>query len=239
MCYFDAHNHGHLISVGSNIEALGMICCSADPADWPSLLGFVQKASCAYAAYGIHPWASGKWNVSSLHALRCYIASDPGAGIGEIGLDFSRKDLDRQQQVDSFTAQLQLGVAMRRFVCVHCVRAWGALSECLQSVDMRGARIMIHDFRGSAEVARELTQAGVYLSINAGNYREKHREMISCIPDAFLLMETDAGGKKDDIFPTVSLLQQHAEMLAGWRGQDVALLSRMIFENSLRFISMQ
>ena len=159
-----------------------------------------------YAAVGIHPEdchyvtdAEG-----ALQEIRDMV-SDPARrrgdkilAIGEIGLDYHWQDyngipMDKQKQAYFFEAQMKMAEELGLPVIIHDREAHG---DCFETVlrypEVRG---VFHSYSGSAEMARELTRRGWYISFS-GTLTFKNasrvREAAMAVPTDRLLIETDA-----------------------------------------------
>ncbi|MCG8551849.1 MAG: TatD family hydrolase, partial [Desulfobacterales bacterium] len=82
-----------------------------------------------------------------------------------------------------------------RSVTAHCIKAHAWMFDVLKTEGVPDAGLMLHGFGGSAEVAKQLANLGVYLSF-AGNVldpkRKKAREAIKVVPEDRLMLETDS-----------------------------------------------
>ena len=142
---------------------------------------------------GLHPCrvakASPRWMLQLEDLLRTH-----RAGVGECGLDFSAKTLDREAQVAAFRWHLNAAQILRRPIALHCVRAWGPLLDLLREDGVPAAGTMVHAFSGSLETARSLQKKGVFLSFS-GDLLKPGRTRLQMVlrgvdPD-FLLLESD------------------------------------------------
>jgi TatD DNase family protein len=166
---------------------------------------------------GLHPWqvaaASPDW-----HAHLRALLEGHRAGVGECGLDFSRKAADRVNQEQAFRQQLRLAHALRRPVALHVVQAWGPLLQVLQEEGVPPAGAMIHAFSGSPEVARELQAMGLFLSFSGDLLRPERvalRAALGVVHPGHLLLETD--GRTE-----LSAVISGAAALLGGTAEDLA-----------------
>ena len=158
-----------------------------------------------YAAVGIHP---GDCHYladpdASLAALEEMIR-DPAerkknkiVALGEIGLDYhfesyGEHPMDKGREAFFFERQLALAEKYRLPVIIHDREAHGDCFETiLRHPDVVG---VFHSYSGSAEMARELTRRGWYISFS-GTLTFKNaarvREAALAVPRDRLLIETD------------------------------------------------
>ena len=159
-----------------------------------------------YAAVGIHPedshWiADPDKALGELRGMLGDAASrkrDKILALGEIGLDYHYENygeiaLDREKESYFFEAQMRLAEELGLPVIIHDREAHG---DCFETVlrhpNVRG---VFHSYSGSAEMARELTRRGWYISFS-GTLTFKNasrvREAALAVPRDRLLVETDA-----------------------------------------------
>ncbi|MCX7803803.1 MAG: TatD family hydrolase [Planctomycetota bacterium] len=200
----DAHLHLQDESFSRDIEEVlaraaeagveRMICCGTCEGDWPGVLELANRRGRIIPCFGLHPWYIGERSVRWLVELRRYLKMVP-AGVGEIGLDRYRKDLDEGAQEEIFRAQLALARELDRPVTIHCLRAWDWLVRVLRSEAMPGAGFVLHAFGGPPEIVPVLADLGAYFSF-AGDVldgkRRRKLEALAVVPPDRLLLETDA-----------------------------------------------
>ena len=113
--------------------------------------------------------------------------------LGEIGLDYHWQPVDKERQAACFEAQMRMARELSVPVIVHDREAHG---DCFETV-LRYPEVtgVFHSFSGSAELARELTKRGWYVSFSGvltfKNAR-KVREAAAAVPRERILIETDA-----------------------------------------------
>ena len=159
-----------------------------------------------YAAVGIHPEdchyeADADAALGELRELLGTPESrrrDKIVAIGEIGLDYHYENygeipLDKAKQMYYFEAQLRMAQELGLPVIIHNREAHG---DCFETVLRHpGVRGVFHSYSGSAEMARELTRRGWYLSFSGTltfHNASRVREAAQAVPRDRLLVETDA-----------------------------------------------
>jgi TatD DNase family protein len=182
---------------------------------------------------GIHPWRAVTARSGWEDRLAAQLLRNR-AGLGECGLDFARRPVDREAQVRIFRSHLRLAARHRRPVAIHCVRAWGALRTLLAEEGLPPAGAMVHAFGGSAETARELQDLGLHLSFStrlgepgAGRITAA----LGAVRDDRLLLESDAPGP-DGAEPAA--LPALAEAVARLRGCAADYLTQLTHRNAER-----
>lgn len=204
-------------------------------------IALAQRYEHFYAAVGWHPHEAKSWDDSSESRIRAWAREEKVKAIGEIGLDY-HYDLewkDLQQEV--LEVQLCLAEELDLPVIIHDREAHGDTLDILSRYpNVRGE---LHCFSGSWEMAKLLLDRGWYLGFNGAitmnNARRSH-EVISRMPEEFLLLETDCpylapmprtDGRRNDS----RKLARVAEVVAQLRGTTVEHIAAVTMENGRRF----
>lgn len=154
-------------------------CCDAYPALYP--------------CYGLHPYFIDQHSRDDIQALAHYIQQHRPVAVGECGLDFFLKDLDREQQQFYFTQQLDIALQTDLPVVIHARKSTEAVIDAIKQ--RAGLRGMIHSYSGSYEQAVKLIDLGFYLSFGGPltfTQATRLRKLISQLPLDCILVETDA-----------------------------------------------
>lgn len=155
--------------------------------------------------YGIHPWFLSNDNHDQLINSVIEISGDPRIiAIGEAGLD-KLKGASPDLQVSTFEEQIAVSEERRKPLIIHCVRAW---DELLVSHKKLCPEMpwLVHGFRGSVELARQLLSKGMYLSFWFDFVlRAESADLLRSLPENRIFLETD-GADVDirDIYIKVS-----------------------------------
>lgn len=226
---FDAHSHlpnAEAPQVDAADPGRRRVVCGTGESDWEAVLAHAASDPCVIPMLGLHPWrlaeASPAWAPRLESLLRSH-----RAGLGECGLDFTRKDAGREAQESVFRTHLRWAHALHLPVAIHAVRAWGRLLDLLREEGVPAAGALVHAFAGSPETARALQSVGAFLSFSGDLLkadRPRLRESLLAVDADHLLLETD--GTAD--------LGQVLEVAAGIRGTTVAELERLTWENGCR-----
>ena len=183
--FADAHIHFPEYPDGS--EPSLYVACTADRSDWDTLPeGGVR-------CYGIHPWYCDLWNADMADELRARLDSEPGTGVGEIGLDSEEGTVEEQMRC--FTDQMDMASELGTFVSLHNVGADGPVSDAIRTHGRGCSGIILHAFSSDSMSVRDLADRGCYFSISPrlmARRRERIAQLLSKIPEERLLMETDA-----------------------------------------------
>lgn len=169
-----------------------------------------------YAAVGLHPSQAGKAGVGEVERIReLALSGGKVAAIGEIGLDFYYGRETKEEQVELFRRQIRLANELKLPIMVHTRDAdrltmdilteEGAFSDERKEMfprrpDGKGnlvpdARVQLHCYSGSAELAEEYVRLGATFSLGGPvTFKNGRRavEVVQRIPLEYLMSETDA-----------------------------------------------
>jgi len=145
---------------------------------------------------GIHPLFIYKTDDNALSRLR-EIATNHSkcVAIGEIGLDYFKKDVDRGMQKEFFRRQLELATDLGLPVSIHLRRAFPDFLKIIKSFSE--LTVVMHMYSGSVEFSRQLQQAipRVFFSFGGPAIRataHKTHTVLRSLPLKRVLVETDA-----------------------------------------------
>ena len=118
---------------------------------------------------GVHPWYidynDPATTTSLFEKVRTYAQLQEVVAIGETGLDklTAKSANDYQLQKALFASHAHLAEEVAKPLIIHCVRAWDDILHIRQSTKPTIPWI-IHGFKGKEPLARQLLDAGLYLS---------------------------------------------------------------------------
>ncbi len=201
---FDAHNHlqderivgraDELLEAAGREGLVSMCVNGSCPDDWDAVLELARRHSCIVPSFGCHPWhlegLRPDWQVRLVEAL----ASIP-SGVGEIGIDGWRGEIDDSLQERVFFEQLEVASTLGRPVSIHGLRRWGRLLELLKAGPKLSAGFLLHSYGGSRELVPQFAKLGGFFSCPGYFLRpgcEKKLETFRHVPRDRLLVETDA-----------------------------------------------
>ncbi|MBI9020496.1 MAG: TatD family hydrolase [Verrucomicrobia bacterium] len=257
MKLFDAHCHlqddalfpdtGKVVARAAAAGVERMTVCGTSPTDWNQVLQLAAEFASITPMIGIHPWfvrrlaedsSSSCWE-EEFHWLERLLRENSGAGVGETGLDFKEKFINRAEQEASFAAHLDLARELNRPAAVHCVKAWGRLIEILR--EHPAPRVLLHAFGGAPELIPKLVELNCWFSFcgSVTNPNAKRvRASAAAVPAERLLIETDSPD-----FPPAGCeapnepanLIHVARSVAEIRGVSLEEIARQTFSNSEAF----
>jgi TatD DNase family protein len=193
---------------------------------------------------GVHPHEAHTFDAErDMPAIRALIA-DGAVAIGECGLDYYYDHSPREMQLVAFQEQLALAAESGLPVVVHTRQAEDDTERLMRDAAARGVRGVLHCFTGSPSLAAAAIAVGWYLSFSGiATFRTWERDdVIAAVPDAQLLIETDAPylapvphrGKRNES----AFLPQTVERIALVRSTTVAALSELTARNAQQFFGL-
>ena len=174
------------------------------PDDWKAVGDLASTNQEVIAFYGLHPWYVNGCRDRWEDLLRGRLESDVTAGVGEIGLDKWMRNHDMARQKMAFASQLKMAQEFQRPAVIHCLKAWGALKDCLDNSPFTG-RFLLHSYSGPAEMIEYFVLRGAWFSISGYFFREDKAAKLAVfdsVPENRILLETDA----PDMHPPENLI---------------------------------
>lgn len=185
------HNVGAIVNVGSSLESSEASIALAEAYDY------------VYASVGVHPDEVGDLTQESVAALRTLAMHPKVVAIGEIGLDYYRKEEEgtdyKDVQKQWFQQQLELAALLRKPVIVHSREAAEDTLHILEYFYAKHPEIynpgVIHCFSYSPEIAAAYTNMGFYIGVGGVvTFRNAKKlvETVKYTPIDRILVETDS-----------------------------------------------
>ena len=174
-----------------------------------------ETYSWCYAAVGIHPEHAAEYTEEDLTRIEEMLAHRKVQALGEIGLDFHYGKDTKEEQIELFRKQLRIGMSHQVPVMIHTrdanqltldiLKEEGLFSEERKAAfptrlnasgqPVPDARVQLHCFSGSAELAKEYVALGATISIGGPVTFKNGRktvEVVKQVPIEFIMTETDA-----------------------------------------------
>lgn len=220
-----------------------VVQCATDPESIKKSLAMAETYPYIRVAVGIHPEFVSQATPAWLDAVRSAAAHPTACAIGEIGLDYYwEENAPREVQVDWCRRQIELAMELDLPVIFHDREAHEDTLHLLREYRPRG---VVHCFSGSAEMARQITDLGLYIGLGgAATFKNARKpiEVAESVPLNRLLLETDAPymapvplrGKRCDS----SLIAHTAARIAEVRGISVDALLDATRENANRLFGL-
>jgi len=195
---FDTHAHYDDDAFDADRERLlkslkysvcGIINCACNSASAKTTLELAHKYPFVYAAVGLHPEDTEPLDFAWIEAAA---TDEKCVAIGEIGLDYHWDSVPRDVQKYNFISQLKLAQKLGKPVIIHSRDANADTFDIIKKHRPKG---VMHCYSGSAEMARQLVDMGIYIGLGGvltfKNAR-KTVEVAEQIPLEYILLETDA-----------------------------------------------
>ena len=239
---FDADRDAVLAALPSQ-GVCAIIQCATDPESIKKSLKMAETYPYIRVAVGIHPEFVSAATLDWLDAVRQAAAHPSVCAIGEIGLDYYwEENAPREVQVDWCRRQIELAMELDLPVIFHDREAHEDTFNLMREYRPRG---VVHCFSGSAEMARQVTDLGLYVGLGgAATFKNARKpiEVAQSIPLDRLLLETDAPymapvplrGKRCDS----SMIAHTAACIAAARGISVDALLDATRQNANRLFSL-
>ena len=166
---------------------------STTRASWSRIRQLAMRFPALSVAYGIHPYFTHAHTLADCRELDRWIAHNPCVAVGEIGLDYYLKELDRAQQASLFEAQLSIARNHALPVILHARKA---VEDVILRLRAHGlSRGIVHSFNGSAVQAGQLIDLGFKLGFGGAlTYpgATRLRALVKQLPLDTICLETDA-----------------------------------------------
>ncbi len=237
---FDGDRDAVLSSMRENNIGLIMNSCS-DLDEIPDIFAICEKYPFVYASVGIHPHEVENLTEEDMDKLKEYAKNPKVKAIGEIGLDYFYDFSPRDTQKKWFARQVDIAVELNMPVIIHDRDAHKDTMDILRGHNVKEAGGVFHCYAGSAEMAREILDWGMYIAFGGSlTFKNSVRpaEVAEYVPLDRIVIETDCPyltpephrGKRN------SSLYIHyvAEKLARIKGVSVGEIERATFENAKR-----
>jgi TatD DNase family protein len=169
-----------------------------------SAIECAHKYFAVYAAVGIHPNSGLTWTNNSLNDLRRLTVEKKVVAIGEIGLDYYRRNTPLDVQVNVFKAQLDLALELELPVVIHNRDASEDILDILRdwhgkviksSIELAKNPGVLHSFSGNKSLADAVIAMNYRIGITGPVTFNKAQDLQNIVSDIqldSLLIETDS-----------------------------------------------
>ncbi|MEE9342603.1 MAG: TatD family hydrolase [Gammaproteobacteria bacterium] len=251
---FDSHCHlnfehfdkdrEHIIQQCLKKNISSILIPSAEKTDWEKIAFLCNKhRSTLFPAYGLHPVFIEKHAAADLISLDDFVQNHTVYAIGEIGLDFYIKSLDKEKQLQFFVTQLQIAEKHSLPVILHVRKAHDTVLHELKASGV--SQGIVHAFNGSLQQAEKYIEMGFFLGFGGTmTYKNAHRihRLAARLPIESIVLETDApdmvvaehkGKRNSPEYITYSL-----EALSRIRKQPVETVAKITTNNARRILNL-
>ncbi len=196
-----------------------------------------------YFTLGIHPHNSKEFKDDDITFIENNLNNPKCFGIGECGLDYNRLFSTKEQQIKVFKLQVELAKKHNAKLYLHCRDAFDDFVNILKEANYFNG--LVHCFTGNIDQALILTNLGFKLGITGWLLdRRRNADLVNVIRDErikinMLVVETDAPFMP--IHPSKQSVPTNTayiiEEIARLKGIDVIKCGKMIYKNSLNFLT--
>ena len=201
----DTHSHLYLPDFEEDLQAVINRCKSVgiEKVYLPAIDSSTHDSMMALAAaqpgwcipmMGLHPCYVTADYQQEMSLVESWLAKQPFAAIGEIGLDFYHSTEFKQEQIDVFVWQMNLAMQHDLPIVIH---SRSSMDECIKLIAEHGKgkiKGIFHCFGGDERQARKIIDLGFMLGIggvvtykNAGLAK-----LMETLPLDALVLETDS-----------------------------------------------
>lgn len=215
MTYIEPYINIHTHKATHNPEIIEVVSVMAKDLD-------INDLPSKFTSSGIHPWDISDAQ-ELLKKLDTYVRKDKIKAIGECGLD-KVCDTPFEDQLTVFKRHLKLSKKYEVPAIVHCVRAFDYVLALKKH--MPDTTVIVHGFRGKEQLANQLMEKGICISLGESLFREPNiQKLVLTMPLKRLFLETDES--EVDI-------RALYEWVADLRGITISELKSIIYKNFRR-----
>jgi TatD DNase family protein len=227
---------GRIITCGTSVEAS------------EKAIALAEKYPAVYAAVGIHPQEIAGVKKTEISRIATLAKHPRVVAIGEMGLDFHRSVVYKDEQIKGLKWQLELAGELQLPVILHNRQATNEMIEILSgwvqkaTADSPG---VIHCFQENADNARIFLNMGFYLAFGGyiGYPKSQMAEVIKIVPQDRLVVETDCPylppqkyrGQRNE----PAYIKLTVEKMAEIRGTNIETMAKITSENAERLFKLK
>lgn len=213
-------------------------------ATWLALQSLVSSHQCLHYALGLHPYFIGEHRLQDLVLLKDLLINRRGAvAIGEIGLDFFDKSLDRAKQISMFSQQLDLAAEFQLPVILHVRKAHDDVLKLLGSHKYGG---IVHGFSGGIDIAKRYLNLGFKLGFGGMTsypHSRKLHDLVRKLPLDGIVLETDApdmsGYKYRGQRNSPEFLPVYLDAIADLRPENLQKIAEQTCRNTIDVLALE
>jgi TatD DNase family protein len=209
MEFIDSHCHLHdsrilpdipgIVSRAENAGVTAMLTCATMEENFEITAQLSLTYPSILPCFGIHPWFLDSLSERWKETLEHYLLSFP-SGVGETGIDFMDKTLDRDRQIQVFEHHLALARELKRPINIHIRKAWDVFIQILKKTGKLVAPGLIHSYSGSADLIPVFESYGLYISFSGSVTQPGAKKVVNALKKVSkerYVLETDT----PDIYP--------------------------------------
>ncbi|MFV2055393.1 MAG: TatD family hydrolase [Thiohalomonadales bacterium] len=214
---------------------------------WDTLLQVCDLHAGLYPTLGLHPMFIEQHQNQDLIHLENYIIKYHPCAVGEIGLDYYKKETvncaNREKQIQFYSAQLDIAKRHGLPVILHVRRAHQQVLTLLKQKKVTAG--IVHAFSGSREEAQRYIDIGFKLGFGGSiTYprAKRLRRLASELPLSSIVLETDApdmtGFKHHGQRNSPEYLPECLQTLSNLRKQSVEEIAAQTTRNAQEILKL-
>jgi len=233
MRFCDAHCHTHVYTNPKDLirycekSGIEILSVTNDKESYK----YCKNKGIPNLAIGIHPDIAPKINEKDLEFIENEIKNDSCHLIGEIGLDYSPKNISsRNRQIEVFKIILEIAEKYRTPVNVHSYRAVKDVIEILDSY--KNFHVLLHWFTGSLTELRMAIDRGYLVGVTPSILKSKNvRKIVLNTPIENILTESDSPVNKWTPLDIPKVVAKIAEI----KKISMKNVSNAVYNNFIRY----
>jgi len=180
---FREHNIGYVLNIASGLPSI------------KTTVALTEKYPFVYGAVGVHPTETGELTEDDFTWIKEQCLNKKILAVGETGLDYHWKNVEKDVQKKWFARQLALANEVKLPVVIHSREAAQDTLDIMkaeQAVERRG---VLHCFSYTKETAKEYLNMGYLIGVGGVitfQNAKKLRECVEYLPMEAVLLETDS-----------------------------------------------
>lgn len=163
-------------------------------------------------SYGLHPYFITQHKKDDIKYLDTWLSANKSCALGECGLDFFLKELDKDLQQFYFEAQIELAKKHDLPLILHARGAVDAVFNALRNAKYYNA--MLHSYNGSIEQTKRLIDRGIKFSFGGAicnSKAHKLHKLVNYCPLDTIMFETDAPDQ--NLYPDFKLRNEPINLI--------------------------
>lgn len=240
----EAGNMSYVMDVGYDLESSVKAVSHAAKYPW------------CYAAVGCHPHDAKTMDEATMVMFKGLAKKKKVQAIGEIGLDYYYDHSERDVQQYWFRRQIQLALELEMPIIIHdrdanddvltILREEGVFSKSRLDLFGGDAKLLLHCFSGSKELAQQYIKLGATISI-AGpiTYKNARKgvEVVEAVSLERMLIETDSPYLTPEPFRgkrnMPPLVEHTAAKIAEIKGVSYEQVVEITCQNAKKFFNIE
>ena len=199
-------------------------------------LALAKEFPLVKAALGLHPSETAVLPQKEIDAEIAWIAKQKPVAIGEIGLDFTYGE--HEKQIHSFKKLIELAMKKNLPMLIHSRKAEKEVLDVLE--EMHAKKVILHCFSGKLKLIERAEKLSYTFSIPPiVNHSQQFQDLVKIVSITKLLTETDApflSPKKGERNET-AYIELSIKKIAEIKGMDAKEVEHSIFANYQRLFS--